>query len=179
MEVTVREAQPGDYAAAGEVAVAAYRTIDPELGAYEARLRDVAGRTTDATVLVAVVGGRVVGTVTYVPGPESALAESEEPGDAGLRMLAVAPDAGGHGIGTALVAHALELARQARRRRLVLLTRPQMHAAHAVYARLGFARAPGLDEAFDDVTLLGYARTIEHAESANIHDTDGQDPAVG
>ena len=176
MEITVREAQAGDYAAAGEVAVAAYRTIDPELGAYEARLRDVAGRTTDATVLVAVVGGRVVGTATFVPGPESALAE--EPGDAGLRMLAVAPDAGGHGIGTALVAHALELARQARRRRLVLLTRPQMHAAHAVYARLGFARAPGLDEAFDDVTLLGYARMIEHLDSANIHDTDGQDPGV-
>lgn len=178
VEITVREAQPGDYAAAGEVAVAAYRTIDPELGAYEARLRDVAGRTTDATVLVAVVGGRVVGTATYVPGPHSRLAESEKTDDAGLRMLAVAPDAGGQGIGTALVAHALELARRARRRRLVLLTRPQMRAAHAVYARLGFMRAPGLDEAFDDVILLGYARTLDHPESAKIHDTDGQDPAV-
>lgn len=92
MEITVREARPGDYAAAGDVAVAAYRTIDPELGAYAARLRDVAGRSMDATVLVAVVGDRVVGTATYVPGPQSRLAESEEPDDAGLRMLAVAPE---------------------------------------------------------------------------------------
>ena len=177
MEITVREARRGDYAAAGDVAVAAYRTIDPELGAYEQRLRDVAGRTTDATVLVAVAGGRVVGTATYVPGPQSRLAESEAADDAGLRMLAVAPDVSRQGIGTALVAHALDLARRAGRRRLVLLTRPQMHSAHRVYARLGFRRAPELDEAWDHVTLLGYAHALEPAEK--IHDTDGQDPAVG
>lgn len=39
-----------------------------------------------------------------------------------------------------------------------------MHAAHAVYARLGFARAPELDEAFDDVTLLGYTHTLDQID---------------
>ena len=179
MEITVREARPADYAAAGEVAIAAYRTIDPDLGTYEARLRDVAGRQSDATVLVAIVDGRVVGTATYVPGPQSRLAETEAPDDAGMRMLAVAPDAAGRGIGTALVAHVLDLARRAGRRRLVLLTRPQMHAAHAIYDRLGFARAPELDESSDDVTLLGFARVLEPAAARHIPDTDGHDPALG
>jgi GNAT superfamily N-acetyltransferase len=161
VEITIREALPADYAAAGEVGVAAYRTIDPALGSYEARLRDVDARTSDATVLVAVAEGRVIGTATYVPGPESRLSESDDPGDAGLRMLAVAPEASGRGAGTALVTHCLALARRAGRRRLVLLTRPQMHAAHAIYQRLGFARAPELDETWEDVTLLGFARLLE------------------
>lgn len=160
MRITVREARPSDYGAAANVAVDAYRSIDPDLGRYEERLRDVAGRASDATVLVALADHRVVGTATYVPGPNSHLAESDGPDDAGLRMLAVAPDAGNRGIGTALVEHAIDLARQAGRRRLVLLTRPEMHAAHRIYARLGFTRLPEIDEAWDDVTLLSYAKLL-------------------
>lgn len=177
MEITVREARASDYAGAGEVAVAAYRTIDPNLGGYEARLRDVAGRASDATVLVAIERDRVVGTATYVPGPASRLAETDDPDDAGLRMLAVSPDATGRGIGTALVQHALALARRAGRRRLVLLTRPQMHAAHAVYRRLGFERAPELDESSDDATLLGFAIALDSGPPINP-DTDSHEPPI-
>jgi ribosomal protein S18 acetylase RimI-like enzyme len=132
----------------------------------------------DATVLVAVVDGRVVGTATYVAGPGSRLAESDDPGDAGLRMLAVSPDVAGRGIGTALVRHALDLARRDRRRRLVLLTRPQMHAAHAVYRRLGFSRAPELDESWPDATLLGYACRL-HADQPEEPDTSRQESMPG
>lgn len=178
VQITIRTAHPDDYVPAGEVAVAAYRTIDPELGTYETRLRDVAARMADATVFVAVVDGRVVGTATYVPGPGSRLAESDDPGDAGLRMLAVSPDIAGRGVGTALVRHALDLARRGGRRRLVLLTRPQMHAAHALYRRLGFSRAPELDESWEDVTLLGYARRLD-AVNPDEPDTSRQESMPG
>jgi ribosomal protein S18 acetylase RimI-like enzyme len=157
MELVIREAVPADFEAAGDVAVAAYRSINPDLGGYEARLRDVAGRTRHATVLVASADGQVIGTATYVGDPSSPLAESDDPGDAGLRMLAVSPDAMGRGAGTALVVEAIERARRDGRRRLVLLSRPTMKAAHAIYDRLGFERAPQLDETWDDVTLLGFA----------------------
>jgi GNAT superfamily N-acetyltransferase len=157
MELVVREAVPADFEAAGDVAVAAYRSIDPDLGAYEARLRDVAARARHGTVLVAVAEHRVIGTATYVGDPASPLAESDDPGDAGLRMLAVSPDAMGHGAGTALVTEVIQRARRDGRRRLVLLSRPTMKAAHAIYARLGFERAPELDETWNDVTLLGFA----------------------
>lgn len=157
MELVIREAMPADFEAAGDVAVAAYRSIDPNLGAYEARLRDVGARARHAAVLVAVADGRVIGTATYVGDAASPLAESDDPDDAGLRMLAVSPDAMGHGTGTALVSEAIERARRDGRRRLVLLSRPTMKAAHAIYDRLGFERAPELDETFPDVTLLGFA----------------------
>ena len=157
MEIIVREADPTEFEAIGEIAVAAYRTIDPDLGGYEVRLRDVAGRSRHATVLVAVAHGRVIGTATYVGDPASPLAESDEPGDAGLRMLAVLPDATGQGAGTSLVNETIARARRDGRDRLVLLSRSSMLAAHAIYDRLGFARAPELDETWDDVTLLGFA----------------------
>jgi ribosomal protein S18 acetylase RimI-like enzyme len=157
MELVVREAVLADFEAAGDVAVAAYRSIDPDLGGYEARLRDVAARAQHGTVLVAVADDRVIGTATYVGDPASPLAESDDPGDAGLRMLAVSPDAMGNGAGTALVTEAIQRARRDGRRRLVLLSRPTMKAAHAIYDRLGFERATELDETWDDVTLLGFA----------------------
>ena len=37
----------------------------------------------------------------------------------------------------------------------MLVTRTAMHAAHAIYARLGFTRAPDLDEHGEGATLLG------------------------
>ena len=157
MELVIREAMPADFEAAGDVAVAAYSSIDPNLGGYEARLRDVAARARHGTVLVAIADGRVIGTATYVGDAASPLAESDDPDDAGLRMLAVSPDAMGNGAGTALVAEVIERARRDGRRRLVLLSRPTMKAAHAIYDRLGFERATELDETWDDVTLLGFA----------------------
>jgi ribosomal protein S18 acetylase RimI-like enzyme len=157
MQIVIREAAAGDFEAAGEVAVAAYRSIDPDLGGYEARLRDVAARAMHGTVLVAIAEGTVIGTATYVGDPASPLAESTDPGDAGLRMLAVSPDAMGRGAGTALVADAIRRARRDGRRRLVLLSRPTMKAAHAIYDRLGFERAPELDETYTEMTLLGFA----------------------
>jgi ribosomal protein S18 acetylase RimI-like enzyme len=157
MEIIVRDAEPAEFEVIGEIAVAAYRTIDPDLGGYQVRLRDVAGRSRHATVLVAVADGRVVGTATYVGDPASPFAESYDPGDAGLRMLAVSPDAMGQGAGTSLVRETIARARADGRHRLVLLSRSTMLAAHAIYDRLGFARAPELDVSRDDVTLLGFA----------------------
>ncbi len=157
MEIIVREADPAESDVIGEIAVAAYRTIDPDLGGYEVRLRDVAGRSRHATVLVAVTRGTVIGTATYVGDPASPLAESPDPGDAGLRMLAVSPDATGQGAGTSLVKETIARARRDGHRRLVLLSRSTMLAAHAIYDRLGFERAPELDETWENGTLLGFA----------------------
>jgi ribosomal protein S18 acetylase RimI-like enzyme len=158
----VREARPSDYAAIADLTVAAYRTIDPDLGGYEARIRDVAGRAAVAIVLAAVLGGRVVGSATLVNDPTSPLAESDEPGDAAIRMLAVDPAAMGKGVGTALVRRCIELARDAGRRRMVLRTRTQMTAAHQLYRRFGFERLPELDEQVPGAQLHGYARQLEN-----------------
>lgn len=158
----VREAKPSDYPAIADFTVAAYRTIDPDLGRYEARIRDVIGRAGVATILAAVSGDRIVGSATLVTDPSSPLAESAEAGDAAIRMLAVDPTAMGQGVGTALVQRCIELARDAGRLRMVLRTRTQMTAAHQLYRRFGFERLPELDERVPGAELHGYALVIEN-----------------
>jgi ribosomal protein S18 acetylase RimI-like enzyme len=72
-------------------------------------------------------------------------------------MLAVDPAAMGNGIGTRLVERCIELARADAKRRVVLLSRTQMIVAQAIYRRLGFVRAPELDEDVPGARLLGFA----------------------
>lgn len=59
-------------------------------------------RAADAKLLVAAAGGRVLGTVTFVPdgGP---LGQIAGPHEAEFRILAVEPSAHGRGVGTALL----------------------------------------------------------------------------
>jgi GNAT superfamily N-acetyltransferase len=144
----IRPVRPAEHEALGELIVTAYAAIDPEAldDAFVAELRDVAGRVAGAEVLVAVdAGGAVLGGVTYVPGPDSPWAEFTEPDAAGIRMLAVAPEAQGRGIGRALSLATVERARAAGRRQILLHSTDRMTAAHRMYLRLGFARDPSID----------------------------------
>ncbi len=158
--ILVREIRPEEYEALGEVTVAAYRALPDgdRYPDYLAELRDVGRRAAEVPVLVAVDGtGRVLGGVAYVPGPGTSYSESEAPDEAGIRMLAVDPAVQGRGVGRLLVEACLDRARAARRRRLVLLTRPFMAAAQRLYESLGFRRAPARDWEFaPGEWLLGY-----------------------
>jgi GNAT superfamily N-acetyltransferase len=164
--VTVREARPEEYPAIGELTVAAY-SIFPEVAdpGYLAELRDAAGRAAVCPVYVALDdAGRVVGGATYVPGPDNPLAESERSGEAGIRMLAVAPAAQGRGVGTALARALVERARAEGRRGIALLSLPAMTGAHRLYERLGFRRAPDRDwEPEPGLILLGFELEFEGA----------------
>src|SRR5438874_10054159 len=100
----IREAEPADYDAIGEITVEAYRAAGETHEDYFRELRDVADRAGQVPVLVAVEegSGRVLGSVTYVPGP-GPYHEGEFGDAAAFRMLAVMPDAQRRGIGRALV----------------------------------------------------------------------------
>ena len=147
----------------------AYRTVEDdsrfagEWIEYEPELRDVAARAESCTIIVAVRDdGRLLGGITYVPGPDTPLSESELPGEAGFRMLAVAPDGRGLGVGRALVEACIERARADGRSRLVLLTRPSFLAAQRIYERLAFRRAPARDlEPVPGFVLLGYELDLD------------------
>ena len=141
--------RPGEHRALGDLTVAAYAAIDPAVvdeDEYAGELRDVAGRAADAEVLVAIDdGGTVLGGVTYVPGPDSPWAEFSEPDGAGIRMLAVAPEAQGRGIGEALSRACVDRARATGRGQIVLHSTDRMTTAHRIYEHLGFARDASLD----------------------------------
>lgn len=156
--ITVREATVADYPAIAEVTVAAYTAgghLDDDTG-YAAQLADVAGRARDATVLVAEIDARVVGSVT-VAEPPSPVAEIAGEGELTFRMLAVHPAAAGRGAGQALLDACLDLGRARGASGVVLCTRPQMTTAHRLYERAGFRRTPERDwEPVDGLVLLVY-----------------------
>jgi ribosomal protein S18 acetylase RimI-like enzyme len=144
----VREALPGELAEAGDVVVRAYRALEgvPH-EPYLAHVRDATGRARACPVLVAIEpqGGRVLGCVTYVPDHRNPFAELAGETEAEFRMLGVLPEAGGHGVGEALVRACIARARTDGRRGIAISTSPVMRRAHRLYERLGFRRAPERD----------------------------------
>ncbi|HLX35673.1 MAG TPA: GNAT family N-acetyltransferase [Candidatus Limnocylindrales bacterium] len=147
---SIREAGPAEFEAIGALTVEAYRSAGETEDGYFDELRDVAARAADVPVIVAIEAGsgRVLGSVTYVPGP-GPWHEGEFGEAASFRMLAVAPDAQGRGVGRALVDACIARARAAERPSIGIYTRPFMRTAHRMYERFGFVRAPELDWEFD------------------------------
>jgi GNAT superfamily N-acetyltransferase len=158
----IRLVHPSEAAALGELTVAAY-TAAPGFGAddaYFAELADVARRAALARVLVAVEDGTLVGGVTYVPGP-GPYAEFDDPEGAGVRMLAVAPEAQARGVGTALIRACVGRVRAEGRSRLWLHTTPQLAIAQRIYEREGFRRAPENDWKGEDLHLIAYVLELD------------------
>ena len=178
----VRPIRPGESEPAGQVVLAAYRALSGGhlTDDYAAQLCAVEQRTREAEVLVAVVpepgaaapataaavpsagSGTIVGCVTLVPDASSPWAELLEEGEAGVRMLAVLPEAQGRGIGRALVDACVARARTLGRRALVLHTTPWMTAAQHVYETSGFERVFERDwMPVPEVPLLAYRLGLE------------------
>lgn len=158
----VREVREGEMDALGELTIAAYRDAGETDEDYYPELRDVATRAALVPVLVAVdeVTGRILGGVTYVPGP-GPYHEGDFGDAAAFRMLAVAGDARGRGVGRALVSAAIDRARLDGRSAIGIFTRPFMSAAHRLYESLGFRRDPDLDWEFaPGERLLAYRLTL-------------------
>jgi len=62
-----------------------------------------------------------------------------------VRLLAVAPEARGKGVGVALMRECVARARASGAARLTLHTTEMMQAAVRLYERMGFVRAPEID----------------------------------
>ncbi|MFB8891723.1 GNAT family N-acetyltransferase [Microbacterium plantarum] len=140
--LTIRLVRTEEFARAGELTARAYQhSYDRLSEQYLDSLRDVAARVRIGDVWVAVDDGEILGTV-WVARPNRPLAGVAQPGETDFRQLAVAPEARGRGVGEALTRHVIELARQRGSHRVVMNSGPEMTAAHALYAKLGFTRLP-------------------------------------
>ncbi|CAN5409091.1 GNAT family N-acetyltransferase [soil metagenome] len=156
----LRRARPEEYAAIGDVTVAAYDGfLDGPEDPYRDRLRDVATRDTEAEVWVAVGDdGAVLGNVTVCPpgSPWCELAD-DTAGEGEFRMLAVSPAAQGRGVGRALAGLVIDRFRTDGARVVVLSSLRDMSTAHALYERIGFERAPSRDwSPYPGVQLIAY-----------------------
>lgn len=173
----IRLVRPDEHEHVGELTVRAYAAINPswahdDLDEYASELRDVAGRVSGADVLVAVDGeGTVLGGVTYVGDRSSPSAEFDEPDTAGIRMLAVAPEAQGRGVGEALTRACIDRAAATGRAQIVLHSTEWMLAAHRIYERLGFRRDPALDwEISEGFWLRGFRLRLDELDELDERD---------
>ncbi len=140
----MREARPQEYGDIGELTASTYLAEGFAGTDYAQVLRDVGARAATATVLVALLEGRLVGAVT-VATDGGAFAEQAEAGEAVIRMLVTDPAARGRGVGATLVEACLEAARAASCVVVRLSSAPTMTAAHRIYERRGFTRTPERD----------------------------------
>jgi ribosomal protein S18 acetylase RimI-like enzyme len=165
MTVEIRRARTEEFPEAGRVTAEAYREfVRPGETAWEdylTQIADVAGRAPRTRIIVAVEGGRILGSATLEldgrvePEGDPALT----PDEAHIRMLGVAPHARGRGIATALMAACERHALEAGRSRMTLHTTHRMTAAQAMYAALGYERLQ--DRVFPDgFVLLSYAKDL-------------------
>jgi ribosomal protein S18 acetylase RimI-like enzyme len=156
----IRPVTAAEFGEVADVCEAAYAELVPPGSGYRAVLRDVARRAEEAELLVA-ADGRVLGTVTFVPagGP---MGEIAAPHETEFRMLAVDPAAQGRGVGAALLGRVIEESRALGRRGVVCSSLPEMRAAHRVYERAGFRRAPERDWSPNaEVALLAFTFALE------------------
>jgi ribosomal protein S18 acetylase RimI-like enzyme len=165
MTIEVRPVRDAERAEAGRVTALAYREfVRPGEHAWEeylGHIADVEGRAERTLVLVAVERGRILGSATLEfdtrvePEDDPPLA----PDESHIRMLGVDPDERGKGVARALMDACFDEARARGKRRMSLHTTQRMHAAQAMYERLGFERQP--DRVFPDgFVLLSYQKPI-------------------
>ena len=158
-DLVIRVASDDEGDAVGVLTERVYRDGGFVGDDYAAELRDGESRVRDATVVVAELDGRLVGTVTIaLPGTRySEIARADE---LEVRMLAVADDVRRRGIADALMDAVETMARDRGLTGVILSTAPMMHGAHRLYERRGYVRRPERDWDVDGLRLLAYERDL-------------------
>lgn len=158
-----RIADHDDHDLAGRLVQAAYEALTdmPEEPEYLAYLADVRARRDEVDVVVALLAGRIVGCLTFVPAPGTHHHEFADADATSFRYFGVDPSAQGSGIGAAMVQWCIDETRRLGKPRIRIHTLPVMDAAQRLYRRMGFVRTPELDENWDGVEGIAYVLDLE------------------
>jgi ribosomal protein S18 acetylase RimI-like enzyme len=151
----IRAARPEDAEAVARLWTEAYVTSRQGGRAEPYSESDFAASSAAGEVFVAEGGGELLGVVVlYAPGAEGR--HVGRPGEAELSRLAVFAGSRRNGIGTGLAGRCEERARAEGWEAIALWSRPWQAAAHRLYEKLGYERAPERD----DVDAGGGARLV-------------------
>src|SRR5262245_17361048 len=147
----IRDARANEHDAVAALTLRAYREyatiMDPlAWDGLESAIQAALSSDERIDRIVAEDAGQIVGSVLLFPAAIQAYAFSEErAASPELRLLAVAPEARGKGVGEALVNECIRRARASGARELGLHTSRSMRSAMRLYERMGFVRAPERD----------------------------------
>lgn len=136
----IREYLPNDSAQVNALALLAFKQFKDsyhDWPTFRAKIGNMSALADVGEVIVAEVEGRIVGAVAYI-GPGVPKAEFFRPEWPIMRMLVVAPDFRGHGIGHALAQECVRRAKRDGASIFALHTSELMHVALPMYQRMGF-----------------------------------------
>ncbi|MBI4794654.1 MAG: GNAT family N-acetyltransferase [Deltaproteobacteria bacterium] len=147
--IVIRDAAPeelDDIDALVKAAYLEFRPLFPEK-VWQAWMDNVSQtvRTPAGMLLIAVVGGVILGVIKFYPDASQSGMGQWPQGAAAIRILAVSPAARGRGYGTLLTGECLRRAREMQISTIFLCTGEFMHAARHIYEKLGFRRVPEFD----------------------------------
>jgi len=137
----IRDFEPADAEAVDSVALAAfrqYRGVYSDWATLQQAVGKMSGLAGEAELLVAQLGGRTAGAVAYCPPFSTPRASFFEPHWPLIRMLVVAPEGRGRGLGRSLTQACIDRARRDGAGSIALHTSPAMAVALALYRRMGF-----------------------------------------
>ncbi len=169
-ELHIRTARNGDHASIEKVALAAYEQYAAVIGqrfwqVYRSDIISTFSNPGTAEQIVAEQEGKIVGAVLLFPAgttgelPDGSTLKLDAPE---IRLLAVAPQARGQGIGKALMEECIRSARQAGASCVQLHTTDMMDVAMQMYEHRGFVRAQELDfHPVPNITIKGYRLSLE------------------
>ena len=80
---------------------------------------------------------------------------------AGFRLLAVSPEARGHGLGKLLSSACIDKARSGPQSQLIIHTTNSMQVAWKMYDKLGFKRSQDLDFSKGELRVFGFRLKFE------------------
>jgi ribosomal protein S18 acetylase RimI-like enzyme len=148
--VVIRDGREEDLDAASDIIRASYAEYSTVWGErlwleYIDHAADVRSRLDEAELIVAERAGELVGTATFYPEASQSSVEGWPQGWAGIRLLAVLPEARRTGIGRLLTEECISRARARGTRVIGLHTSEVMAVAKAMYERMGFVRVPSYD----------------------------------
>jgi GNAT superfamily N-acetyltransferase len=167
-EIKIRDARGEDRDAARKITLSAFQQYaavmpPPRWEGYRENILATLTDAAPAQQIVAEVEGIIVGSVLlYPPGTAFSTPDEGTLTCPEVRLLAVAPEARGQGIGTALMGECIRRARMLGAVCLNLHTTDIMHVAKGMYERMGFVRAPDLDFHPDPgVTVKAYRLDLD------------------
>lgn len=149
-ELVIRDARPDERSAIRAITLQAYEqyaaVMEPDAWAGLAAAIESGLAVEEGERIVAERDGRLVGSVLlFPPAVDAYPGETAPVGWPQLRLLAVAPEARGTGVGQALVKECARRARRMGATELGLHSSRSMEAAIRMYRRMGFVRAPERD----------------------------------
>ena len=171
-QYTIRNAKPREFTEIGKLMVQVYAELEgfpkqDEQPAYYEMLANIGELTKKpgTELLVAVSeDGRIAGGVVYFGDMQyygSGGTATMEKNAGGFRLLAVAPEARGRGIGKLLTNECIRKTKEKNRSQVIIHSTKAMQTAWKMYESIGFKRSEDLDFLQGELPVFGFRLMLE------------------